>query len=173
MRWEDENGSRLLILNRDLYGDFEYSMSKVRIGKNNLTRHEIIEYGLEDEESVRGPSSIYDSYYARDHQSKIAPVRSDEMVFMERKFRECVMDWLSNGKPKLFRSETEGNMIVIPSAISFTPLEKTGRIVYTVTMTLTEIAELNLENLLDYNLMPINISTHTLKDFLLNFILEM
>ncbi|DAY91910.1 MAG TPA: hypothetical protein [Caudoviricetes sp.] len=31
------------------------------------------------------------------------------------------MEWLSDGKPKLFRSETEGNMIVMITAVTFTP----------------------------------------------------
>ncbi len=87
------------------------------------------------------------------------------MSNLGRKFREMVMSWLSDGKPKLFRSETEGNMIVITSAANFSPLDKTGRLVYSVVMTLTEIAELNLDNLINYDLVPIEIKTHGFKNF--------
>lgn len=75
------------------------------------------------------------------------------------------MKWLSDGKPKLYRSETEGNMIVILSGVSFTPLDKTGRMVYTMSATVTEIAEYNMDNLLDYNLIPVNISSKIMNGF--------
>jgi len=64
------------------------------------------------------------------------------------------MLWLSDGKPKLFRSETEGNMIVMVSGVSFTPQDKSSRMVYSLSCTITEIAEYNMQNLLDYNLIP-------------------
>lgn len=76
------------------------------------------------------------------------------MVYIERKFRDKVMQWLSDGKPKLYRSETEGNMIVMLSGVSFSPLDKTGRMVYSVSMTVTEIAEMTSENLERFNLVP-------------------
>lgn len=75
------------------------------------------------------------------------------------------MKWLSDGKPKLYRSETEGNMIVILSGISFSPLDKSGRMVYTMSATVTEIAEYNLENLLNYNLVPVDIRAKELVAF--------
>ena len=75
------------------------------------------------------------------------------------------MEWLSDGKPKLFRSETEGNMIVMLSGISFTPQAGSGRMTYTVTATLTEIAEANLENLITYNLVPIEIVSKIISNF--------
>ena len=69
------------------------------------------------------------------------------------------MSWLSDGKPKLYRSETEGNMIVMVSGATFTPTNKTQRMVYDVSFTLTEIAEYNLANLIEYNLIPIEIES--------------
>ena len=54
------------------------------------------------------------------------------------------MLWLSDGKPKLFRSETEGNMIVMISGVSFTPQDKSSRMVYSLSCTVTEIAEYNM-----------------------------
>lgn len=79
---------------------------------------------------------------------------TDQAVYVERKYREKVMEWLSNGEPKLFRSETEGNMIVMLSGVSFTPYDKSYRMVYSMSATVTEIAEYNGDNLLEYNLIP-------------------
>ena len=69
------------------------------------------------------------------------------------------MLWLSDGKPKLFRSETEGNMIVMISGASLTPQDKSSRMVYNLSCTVTEIAEYNMQNLLDYNLIPFSFQT--------------
>lgn len=101
---------------------------------------------------TRGPRAIYGDNLGRqvDFLTESDPSR---FIFAERKFRESVMEWLSDGNPKLFRSETEGNMIVMLTAISFTPL-RADRKVYSFSATLTEIAEYNLHNLLLYDLIP-------------------
>lgn len=98
--------------------------------------------------------SIYSEYYQNNRASFIGTDQHDNTVFLERKFRDLVMAWLSDGRPKLYRSETEGNMIVMVSNAQFTPLDKTQRMVYQVSFTLTEIAEYNLLNLIDFNLVP-------------------
>lgn len=98
--------------------------------------------------------TAYNQWLIRNTTTTIGTDHSDENVYIERKFRELVMDWLSDGKPKLYRSETEGNMIVMVSQPNFTPLNKTQRMVYSVSMTLTEVADYNLENLILYNLIP-------------------
>ncbi|WIC39587.1 hypothetical protein [Phage Phass-1] len=65
--------------------------------------------------------TIYDPYYFRNITYNIGEMKTSEAIYLERKFRDFVMEWLSNGKPKLFRSETEGNMIVMISGASLTP----------------------------------------------------
>lgn len=98
--------------------------------------------------------TVYNANLIRNNTTTIGTDHTDETVYVERKFRDAVMSWLSDGKPKLYRSETEGNMIVIVSQPSFTPLNKTQRMVYSVSMTLTEIADFTLQNLIEYNLIP-------------------
>lgn len=101
-----------------------------------------------------GPMTIYDERLLASRKKKYNTQQTSDMIYLERRFREKAMSWLADGKPKLYRSETEGNMIVIASGVSFAPLQGSQRMVYTVTMTLTEIAEYNLTNLLKYNLLP-------------------
>lgn len=98
--------------------------------------------------------TVYNANLIRNNTTTIGTDHTDETVYVERKFRDAVMSWLSDGKPKLYRSETEGNMIVIVSQPSFMPLNKTQRMVYSVSMTLTEIADFTLQNLIEYNLIP-------------------
>lgn len=112
------------------------------------------DYHVSSQQFNVGPKSVFSSKLVKNVQPSIGTEQTDENIFIERKFRDMVMSWLSDGKPKLFRSETEGNMIVIVSQPNFTPLQKTQRMVYQVSMTLTEIAEYNLENLIEYNLIP-------------------
>jgi hypothetical protein len=37
---------------------------------------------------------------------------SSDNFFRERQFKTSVLDWLTNGRPKLFRSASEGSYIV-------------------------------------------------------------
>lgn len=71
--------------------------------------------------------------------------------FYERFFREKVFDFLHNGKPKLFKSTTEGNMIVRLMDISAKPEESLGRLIYSFSATAHEIAEATLNNYEKYN----------------------
>jgi hypothetical protein len=68
----------------------------------------------------------------------------------EREFKMLVLSWLTNGKPKLFRSPTEGNFIVRLMNTSLTPNDTLGRLLHTFNCTAYEIAEFNFDNLKAY-----------------------
>jgi hypothetical protein len=42
-------------------------------------------------------------------------------IYKEREYKLDILNWLTNGKPKLFRSPTEGNYIVRLMNVSLTP----------------------------------------------------
>ena len=63
--------------------------------------------------------------------------------FWERGFREKLIDWLNDGEPKLYRSQTEGLMCVMLTDISLTPNSTLGRRLYTFTATVYEVADGN------------------------------
>jgi hypothetical protein len=67
--------------------------------------------------------------------------------FSEREFKLRVMDWLNNGKPKLFRSAAEGNYIVQLLNVSLSPDEKLGRMLHTFNSQAYEITTNTLEEL--------------------------
>ena len=76
---------------------------------------------------------------------------TDYNIKVERDFREKVLEWLTDGVPKLFKSPTEGNHIVRLMNVSLSPIDTLGRMLYTFTATAYEIAEYNYENLIKYN----------------------
>lgn len=69
----------------------------------------------------------------------------------ERDFRRKVMEFLEDGKPKLFKSPTEGNIIVRLMDINATPNGTLGRLIYSFTSTASEIADPTVENYKKYN----------------------
>ena len=68
----------------------------------------------------------------------------------ERQFKLEVLEWLNDGKPKLFRSPSEGNYIVRLMSVSLTPNDTLGRMLHTFNCSACEIAEPTFENFYDY-----------------------
>jgi len=66
-----------------------------------------------------------------------------ENWWWERKFREEALEWLNDGEPKLYRSMTEGNMIVMVDAITLTPNAQLGRRVWNFSCTIYEVGDGN------------------------------
>ena len=81
---------------------------------------------------------------------------TSENITTERYFKLKVLEWLTDGKPKLFRSPTEGNYIVRLLNVSLTPQDQLGRMIHTFSCTAYEIAEFNYESLIELGLLTIN-----------------
>lgn len=61
----------------------------------------------------------------------------------ERKFRERVEEFLYNNQVKLYKSMQEGNMLVKLMQVSLTPKQELGRLIYTFSGTLYEVANVH------------------------------
>ena len=68
----------------------------------------------------------------------------------ERDFRKLVLDFLQDGKPKLFKSPTEGNVIVRLMDINCTPTQSLDRMTYSLTATANEIDDNTMTNYIRY-----------------------
>ena len=86
----------------------------------------------------------------------------------EREFREEAIKWLNDGEPKLYRSMTEGNMIVMLNDITLTPNAQLGRRVWNFSATVYEVGDGNSLDQLDAlgiypieNEYAVNFSTNT------------
>lgn len=75
---------------------------------------------------------------------------TSENLSKERNFKLEVLEWLNNGKPKLFRSPSEGNYIIRLMNVSLTPNDSLGRMIHTFNSTAYEIADCTYENLAYY-----------------------
>ena len=80
---------------------------------------------------------------------------TDDYYFVERKYREIIIDFLNDGEYKLYKSPTEGNILVVLTEVSLTPKEELGRLVYSFSATAVEVDEPNLKNLNEFNLINI------------------
>ena len=73
----------------------------------------------------------------------------------EREFREKVLDFLHNDNIKLFKSPTEGNILVKIMNINLTPEVALGRRIYSFTADAYEIDDNTIENISKYNIQSI------------------
>ena len=86
---------------------------------------------------------------------------TDYNVTAERKFKMAALDFLTNGKPKLFKSPEEGNYIVYLMNTSLAPNDTVGRMLHTFSTTATEIEDYSYEGLRKQNILQkIEISTN-------------
>lgn len=81
----------------------------------------------------------------------------EENIHKERDFKIEVLNWLNDGKPKLFKSGPEGNFIVRIMNISLSPTDSLGRMLHSFTGQCAEIAEFNYNNLLRYGFIKADI----------------
>lgn len=79
-------------------------------------------------------------------------ISAHEDYVYEKFFRDKVTDFLYDGKIKLFRSPTEGNMLVRLMDISLSPNQQLGRLVYSFSATVYEIDKPTFENYLKYGI---------------------
>ena len=70
----------------------------------------------------------------------------------ERKFREEVLEWLNDGEIKLFRSPSEGIMMVRIMSVSMTPQTTPSRMIYNFSCQLYEADGHEYEDLVKYNI---------------------
>lgn len=71
---------------------------------------------------------------------------------LERRFKLAVLDWLNNGKPKIFRSASEGNYVVRLMNVSLSPNDTLGRMLHTFSATGYECMEFNYNKMKENNL---------------------
>ena len=73
----------------------------------------------------------------------------------EREFREKVYDFLYKHDIKLFRSTTQGNILIKLMNIDFQPVEALGRRLYSFTATAIQIDEANISNYNKYGIQTV------------------
>ena len=98
------------------------------------------------EDLYQSHASLYESYNTKNN------VTLYNDVIYERDFRKKVIDFLYKNNVKLYKSATEGNILVKLMNISFTPNTTLSRQIYDFTCTAYEIDEFNYDNCIKYNI---------------------
>lgn len=131
------------------YKEFPISgLISVLTDENN----EFIE-GLQTIEPYRVNTPFVNSEeYCGDLTSSYTDLSADNF-HKEREFKMEVLEWLTNGKPKLFRSPGEGSFIVRLMNTSMSPNDTLSRMLHTFTSTAYEIADCTFENLRAYGML--------------------
>lgn len=89
-------------------------------------------------------------------------------IMLEKTFRDKVMDFLLEDRPLLFRSATEGNILIRLMDLSFSPNTQLKNYIYTFGSTAVEIDKCNFDNYSKYNIQDIgniNLVVAELKDY--------
>lgn len=76
----------------------------------------------------------------------------DDNIFVERMFREKAEEFLNNYDYKLYRSPTEGNIVVVLTNVSMTPNATVGRMIYDFSATAYEVMDDTLDNLNEFGI---------------------
>lgn len=82
-------------------------------------------------------------------------------ISAERLFKLKVLNWLNNGKPKLFKSPSEGNYIVRLLNNSLSAMNGVGRMLHTFTSQAYEIADFTYKNMQDLGFVSVQDLVHT------------
>lgn len=102
----------------------------------------LISYQMDEEEMFMDRDKLYNI--------KTTTNLTSDNLTAERLFKMEVLEWLTNGQPKLFRSPTEGSFIVRLMNSSLTPSDQVGRMLHTFSSTAYEIADYTFDNLASY-----------------------
>jgi len=101
---------------------------------------------------------------AAEAPDKVEGMLTADNIQREREFKLKVLDWLNNGKPKLFKSPAEGNYIVRLMNTSLTPNDTLGRMLHTFQSTAYEVSDFSFDNLINLKLLTLpNANLNSLK----------
>ena len=110
------------------------------------TENEI--YGITDDSD---PTAI-------EIKTAIANYKSDKKInfgndyYYEKKFREFILNFLYDDKVRLYKSPTEGNILVRLTNVSCTPNQSLNNIIYDFSATAYQIADEHMENYSKYKI---------------------
>lgn len=80
---------------------------------------------------------------------------TDNNIFIERKFREKVEEFLNTLDYKLYKSPTEGNIVIGLMNVSLSPEEALGRMLFNFSATAYEVMENTLDNLIEAGIVDV------------------
>lgn len=80
-------------------------------------------------------------------------------IHAERQFKLKLLEWLNDGKVKLFKSPAEGNYLIRLLNVSLSPEDKLGRMLHSFSCTAYEVDEYSYNNLIKNGLITLSNSS--------------
>ena len=127
-----------------------------RTSKNNFKQfplNGLISFHMDEANTFFTEEELY-------HYDKIIELHRERRIknnkiftdtILERDFREKVVKFLQDGKPKLFKSPTQGNIIIKINDVSIAPNKTLSGTIASFSATAYEIAEATIDNYKKYN----------------------
>lgn len=140
----DEDQTFFSLKDDGLYYNNELVIPKDKFIKNNVTRGKCQE-----------KQETYSEVSTDENKLSISTSLTNDNIFIERIFREKVEEFLNDFNYKLFKSSTEGNIIIGLLNVSLTPNNMVGRMIYSFSATAYEVLENTIENLNEVNIINI------------------
>lgn len=98
------------------------------------------------EELYDTATDLYEGYNATNN------INQYHDYIYQREFRQKVMEFLYKNNVKLFRSLTQGNILIKLTNITLSPISTIGRMLYSFSAAATQIDKYTAENLAKYNI---------------------
>ena len=139
-------------------GKYPFFFSNRQIGYKEFPIGGLISYHMDEQfctkEELGLDEQIYTTQGLQDKEKRSNRLPTTNLVnysvAAERNFKLKVLDWLNDGKYKLFKSPTEGNYLVRLMNVSLTPNEQLGRMLHSFSATAYECLDNTYENLINY-----------------------
>ena len=141
----DENGNFFKETEDGYYYKNELVLPKERYMEPEIT----INYEVNQD---RIESKVSTNYSSEIKTSKFNTNLTNDNIYVERKFREKVIEFLTATDVFLFKSPDVGNKIISLTNVAFQPKENLERMIYAFTSTAYEIMENTISNLIDYGI---------------------
>lgn len=111
-----------------------------------------ISFNMDENELFTNKLSVYKFEDVKDYYKAYNINNNIDLYdyIYEREFRNKVLEFLQDGELKLFKSPTEGNVIVRLTDVTCTPNQSLSRMIYSFTSNASEMAEATMENYLKY-----------------------
>jgi len=101
-------------------------------------------FGFTSSSNISNSQDVYDNFITNNS------INYGQNYVAERLFRNDLIRFLNNGKPKLLKTSAEGLFLVRLTNLSLNPERSTGRMIYSFSCDFTEIAKPTLSNINTY-----------------------
>ena len=156
-------GNNEMVLKHDCENEEPQEIIREEVQKDGTVK-EVISYAIKDfkEQNLNGLFyskedlflqkdilALYQSYNLENG------INDYNDIMLEKVFREKVIDFLLEDRPVLFRSATEGNILIRLMDVNFSPNAQLKNYIYTFGSTAVEIDKCNFDNYSKYNIQDI------------------